>query len=43
MVNAGKCMLVALQNVPHEKKTVVDRNTVFICEDKALPALKKTD
>lgn len=43
MVNASKCMTVSLRNVPHEKKTVVDRETVFLCKDKILPALKRTD
>lgn len=39
-VNASKCMTVSLQNVPHEKRTVVDRDTVFLCQNKVLPALK---
>lgn len=43
MVNAGKCMTVALRNVPHEKKTVVDKNTVFVCEGRTLSALKRSD
>lgn len=42
-VNASKCMSVALRNVPHEKKTVVDKETVFLCENRVLPSLKRTD
>lgn len=42
-VNTSKCMTVSLRNVPHEKKTVVDRDTVFLCEGKALPALQRSD
>lgn len=42
-VNAGKCFTVSLRNVPHEKKTVVDKDTVFMCRDRVLPALKRTD
>lgn len=43
MVNASKCMTVALRNVPHEKKTVVDKETVFLCGKRLLPSLKRTD
>lgn len=42
-VNAAKCMTVALRNVPHEKKTVVDRDTVFMCGNRVLPSLRRTD
>ena len=42
-VNASKCMTVSLRNVPHEKRTVVDRETVFLCRNRVLPALKRTD
>lgn len=42
-VSASKCMTVALRNVPHEKKTVVDKETVFICGNRSLPSLKRTD
>lgn len=42
-VNASKCMTISLRNVPHEKKTVVDRDTVFLCGNRVLPALKRTD
>lgn len=42
-VNASKCMTVSLRNVPHEKRTVVDRETVFLCRDRVLPALKRSD
>lgn len=30
-VNASKCLSVAIRNVPHEKKTVVDKDTIFTC------------
>ncbi|KMQ85027.1 reverse transcriptase [Lasius niger] len=36
-------MMVALRNVPHEKKTVVDKDTIFLCEGKVLPALKRSN
>lgn len=42
-INASKSMTVALRNMPHEKKTVVDKETVFLCEKKILPALKRSD
>lgn len=42
-INATKCMTVALRNVPHEKKTVVDKETIFLCEKRILPALKRSD
>lgn len=42
-VNAAKCFTVALRNVPHDKKTVVDAETVFLCQGNALPALKRSD
>lgn len=42
-VNASKCMTVVLKNVPHEKKTIVDKDTVFFCANKVLPPLKGTD
>jgi len=29
--------------VPHEKKTVIDKDTVFACRNQMLPALKRTD
>lgn len=41
-VNASKCMTVALRNVPHEKKTVVNKDSIFLCEGKVLPALKRS-
>ncbi|KAL0103799.1 hypothetical protein PUN28_017836 [Cardiocondyla obscurior] len=42
-VNASKCFTVALRNVPHEKKTIVDKETVFECQGRILPALKRSD
>lgn len=42
-INASKCMTVSLRNVPHEKRTVVDRDTVFLCKGNVIPALKRTD
>lgn len=29
--------------MPHEKKTVIDRDTIFACRNQVLPALKRTD
>lgn len=29
-VNASKCMTVALRNVPHEKKTIIDRHHILV-------------
>lgn len=42
-VNASKCMTISLKNVPHDKKTVVDPNTVFQCQGRILLALKRSD
>lgn len=42
-VNTTKCMTIALRNVPHEKKTVVDRSAVFLRGDNILPSLKRSD
>lgn len=42
-VNAAKCLTVALKNVPHEKKVVVDRETIFLCQGRQLPALRRSD
>lgn len=42
-VSAAKCLTVALRNVPHEKKTIIDRDTVFLCQGRVLPSLKRTD
>lgn len=42
-VNASKCLTVSIRNVPHEKKTIIDKDTVFLCQQRELPALKRTD
>lgn len=43
-INAAKCMTISLRSVPHEKKTVVDKTTVFRGGgDRVLPAMKRTD
>lgn len=42
-INVTKCMTVAIRNVPREKKSIVDRETVFTCQGRMLPALKRTD
>lgn len=41
-VNASKCLTVSLRNVPHEKETVIDAETVFLCQGRMLPALRRT-
>jgi len=42
-INAAKCMTVALKNVPHEKKMVIDGSTVFLCNQSILPALRRSN
>lgn len=41
-VNASKCLTVSLRNVPREKKTVIGTETVFLCQGRVFPALKRT-
>lgn len=41
-VNASKCFIISLRNVPHEKKIVVDVSTVFLCGGHELLALKRS-
>lgn len=42
-VNASKSLTVSLRNVPREKKTVVDAETVFLCQGRVLPALRRSN
>ena len=42
-VNIGKSMTVAIKNVPHEKKTVIDRRTKFGCMGRQLPSINRED
>jgi len=42
-INATKCVTVSLKSVPHEKKVIVDKETVFVCQGRQIPALKRTD
>lgn len=41
-VNANKCFTVAIRNVPRQKKSVVDAKTIFHCQGRPLPALRRT-
>lgn len=41
-VNAAKCLTVSLRSVPREKKTIIDPETVFLCQGRVLPALRRT-
>ena len=43
MVNANKCMTVAIKTVPHEKKTAVEPNIKFNVDGRLVPSLKRTD
>lgn len=43
LVNTAKCFTVSLKNVPHEKKSVVDGSTVFLCQGNVLPALRRSN
>lgn len=38
-INTVRSMTVAILNVPHEKKTVIDARTKFKCRNQDLPAL----
>lgn len=42
-INATKSFSIALRNVPHEKKSVVDSRIRFQVAGRTLPALKRTD
>lgn len=42
-INANKSFTVALRNVPHKKKSVVDSKTTFSCQGRTLPAMKRED
>ena len=42
-VNIGKSMTVAIKNVPHEKKTIIDRRTKFACMGRHLPSITRED
>ncbi|CAL7940835.1 unnamed protein product [Xylocopa violacea] len=43
MLNTGKSFTVAIRNVPHMKKSVVDHKTRFTCLGKDLPVIKRED
>lgn len=42
-VNVSKCMTVAISNVLHKKRSVIDKDTIFMCQGRVLPALKRTN
>ncbi|CAL7932961.1 unnamed protein product [Xylocopa violacea] len=42
-INASKSFTVALRNVPHVKKSVVDGKTQFKCRGHKLPSLRRED
>lgn len=42
-INSGKTFTVAIRNVPHLKKSVVDRATTFRCQGITLPAVGRED
>lgn len=42
-VNVSKYMTVSLRNVPNEKRTVVDEETVFLYNNRVLPALRRSE
>ncbi|KAK2577953.1 hypothetical protein KPH14_000752 [Odynerus spinipes] len=42
-INATKSFTIAIRNVPHVKKTVVDCGTTFTCSGQKLPALRRPD
>lgn len=42
-INASKSFTVAIKNVPHAKKTVVDSKQKFYCYGQAMPSLKRAD
>lgn len=42
-INATKSFSVAVKNVPHLKKSVIDGKTKFTCLDRPLPSLKRED
>lgn len=43
MINVNKSFTVAVRNVPHVKKTVVDSAIRFQCLGRAMPALRRQD
>lgn len=42
-INASKSFTVAIRNVPHQKRSVVDCNTQFQCSGRTLLALRRQD
>lgn len=42
-INASKSFTVAIKNVPHAKKTVVDSKQKFYCYNQVMPSLKRAD
>jgi len=33
VINAAKCMTISLKSVPHEKKVIVDKETILLCQN----------
>lgn len=42
LLNNNKSFTIAIRNVPHAKKSIVDRNIKFKCGDQELTALTRT-
>lgn len=42
-INTGKSFTVAIRNVPHMKKSVVDSNIKFRCDGRDLPSMRRED
>lgn len=42
-INTNKSHTIAIKNVPHDKRSVVDEKTTFNCLGRSLVALKRTD
>ena len=43
VINTGKSFTVAIRNVPHVKKSVVDHKTKFTCCGNVLPSMQRED
>lgn len=42
-INVNKCLTTAIRNVPHAKKTIVDKTVVFKAKDEEIRTLKRTE
>ncbi|CAK9796554.1 Retrovirus-related Pol polyprotein from type-2 retrotransposable element R2DM [Anthophora plagiata] len=42
-INSQKSFTVAMRNVPHKKKSVIDGKTTFSCQGGSLPAMRRED